>query len=655
MAFNNSGIQFQLTGYGYIDNDEYYTDVSSDAKYMALVNTNRQSDAINIYVLGRSTTSGNWIGRAKMRSNYMVIHGKYYNSSTVAHEMGHCLGLYHTHHGTDPNDNGGCPELVNGNGQNRLLCGDYISDTPADPNNWPYVGCAYTGTGTDSHGDAYSPDPTNFMNYIDDIKCKNNFTSIQKTRMLSMITNEDVLNNTVLFSSIAGNFAVCPAATYTLSSYFSVSDVSWSVTEPFTITQQSGSSVTVSALSYTGALGTLTATYHYASSSIPGAFPVTITRYISSCAVNISGSSTLCATPAAYTLSGGTATSWSVAPASAFSVTASNATSATVKSLYYAGLQGTLTAIVGGATVTKNIATCNNATISGPSSACISDTLTFTVTGAPSGYTWSSSSNLTLFSTSGNLASFYINTATGNAWAGIKVAGEQVAQHNVTILEATAGGINGPFSSLGWGGNNLDTTYLPLGSFPFTATGVPSYIPDSSVSWTLSGQTEDGIPILPCIGIESQFIGRRPVTGRDLVFHFCTPGYYTIKMRYYGACGYSPYVTRYISVINIQEYSSSASSSALSAYPNPAASVLYIDIGEELQSTLQSSSLLSSANVYRLQLVAVQTGAIACNRLLSSADSQLEFNVSNIPDGLYSVILLQDNTTIHSETILIQH
>jgi hypothetical protein len=69
----------------------------------------------------------------------------------------------------------------------------------------------------------------------------------------------------------------------------------------------------------------------------------------------------------------------------------------------------------------------------------------------------------------------------------------------------------------------------------------------------------------------------------------------------------------------------------------------------------QSSSLLSSANVYRLQLVAVQTGAIACNRLLGSADSQLEFNVSNIPDGLYSLNLTQGNAVLHTETILIQH
>ncbi|MDR3350554.1 MAG: T9SS type A sorting domain-containing protein [Prevotellaceae bacterium] len=103
---------------------------------------------------------------------------------------------------------------------------------------------------------------------------------------------------------------------------------------------------------------------------------------------------------------------------------------------------------------------------------------------------------------------------------------------------------------------------------------------------------------------------------------------------------------------------SSTNPPLLSAYPNPASSILYIELGDELQTMLQSqqsSSLLSSANVYRLQLVAVQTGAIACNRLLGSADSQLEFNVSNIPDGLYSLNLTQGNAVLHTETILIQH
>lgn len=97
MAFNNSSIQFQLTGYDYIDNDEYYTDVSSDAKFNALVNTNRQSNAINIYVLGTSTTTYGVAGAAaSIPSTALWIHGNYHSTSVLSHEMGHCLGLPYT-------------------------------------------------------------------------------------------------------------------------------------------------------------------------------------------------------------------------------------------------------------------------------------------------------------------------------------------------------------------------------------------------------------------------------------------------------------------------------------------------------------------------------------------------------------------------------
>ena len=58
----------------------------------------------------------------------MYVRNDRYATSTVAHEMGHCLGLYHTHNGTG--DNNGTPELVNGS--NSSTAGDYITDTPAD-------------------------------------------------------------------------------------------------------------------------------------------------------------------------------------------------------------------------------------------------------------------------------------------------------------------------------------------------------------------------------------------------------------------------------------------------------------------------------------------------------------------------------------------
>jgi hypothetical protein len=174
---------------------------------------------------------------------------------------------YHTHHGTveEPgNDANQCEELVDGS--NSSTCGDYITDTPADPNLWN--GCNYSGTVRDSNNQLYNPNPSNYMSYSDYI-CWDLFTSVQRQRMKNFIANTPILQNVLL-----------PA---------------------------------------------------------------------------ISGDSTICATPATYTLSSGSATSWSVTPTSVFSITASDATSATVTASNYAGQSGTLTAVVNGSSITKAI------------------------------------------------------------------------------------------------------------------------------------------------------------------------------------------------------------------------------------------------------------------------------------------------------------
>lgn len=119
--------------------------------------------AINIYVsdIGSSGVAGYAGGYG---SNYLVIHYGNATSSTLPHEMGHCLYLFHTHNEV------GCPELVNGS--NCVECGDHVCDTPADPKlytNRYWVdsenNCTYTGTFTDANGASYNPDTRNLMSY----------------------------------------------------------------------------------------------------------------------------------------------------------------------------------------------------------------------------------------------------------------------------------------------------------------------------------------------------------------------------------------------------------------------------------------------------------------------------------------------------------
>ncbi len=100
----------------------------------------------------------------------------FYTSSLFTHEMGHFLGLYHTHNEWADS------ELVDGS--NCEIAGDYICDTPADPNllylryRTTTSTCIYTDSLKDLNGDLYMPDITNYMSYAV-TKCRNTFSQQQ--------------------------------------------------------------------------------------------------------------------------------------------------------------------------------------------------------------------------------------------------------------------------------------------------------------------------------------------------------------------------------------------------------------------------------------------------------------------------------------------
>jgi len=123
------------------------------------------------------------------------------NSGIVTHEIGHCLNLWHTHHGTNSFE-AGCPELIED--QNTWdVCGDFIADTNPDPGLYNrdtdhhYVNsiCELTtelyepGTGNE-----YDPDLHNFMSYSN-VNCLSRFSDGQMERMRTALINESTLAN----------------------------------------------------------------------------------------------------------------------------------------------------------------------------------------------------------------------------------------------------------------------------------------------------------------------------------------------------------------------------------------------------------------------------------------------------------------------------
>jgi hypothetical protein len=124
------------------------------------------------------------------------------------------MGLFHTFHGLcEP---GGCPELVNGS--NCTTCGDFVCDTPPDPqefatnSNCSWTGSTCTGSPVDANGAPYNPAMNLIMAYIPP-NCMQLFTNGQGTRMRSIIANSSLLQgvtvpNTLTVSNVIINTGV---------------------------------------------------------------------------------------------------------------------------------------------------------------------------------------------------------------------------------------------------------------------------------------------------------------------------------------------------------------------------------------------------------------------------------------------------------------
>lgn len=123
---------------------------------------------------------------------------------TMSHEVGHVLGLFHTfeNHPFDPlHDTESVERNRDASCWDCDVDGDYICDTPADPdqdgedrylqNNTTSLSanCAYTGNRRDECGVLYTPTTNNFMSY-GRFACLNTVTVGQGTRMRYFLANE---------------------------------------------------------------------------------------------------------------------------------------------------------------------------------------------------------------------------------------------------------------------------------------------------------------------------------------------------------------------------------------------------------------------------------------------------------------------------------
>ena len=183
-------ICFALIGFDYINNTTLNNSMNSNnSAHTAALFPNDWANALNIYChkeLSNNNGTG-LIGTAyAIPSTHLSIDIPENFDGVLSHEIGHCLGLYHTFE-TAFGD-----ELVNGS--NCSTTGDKVCDTPADPNgSFNSTTCVYTGTTRDANNQLYSPMVNNLMSYY--FNCMTIFTAGQRTRVYDTIASNSTVSN----------------------------------------------------------------------------------------------------------------------------------------------------------------------------------------------------------------------------------------------------------------------------------------------------------------------------------------------------------------------------------------------------------------------------------------------------------------------------
>lgn len=199
-------ICFVNAGLNYVNNSFLDTNFNAVTDSFSDFNPYLVPNCINIFypqkIKGKNAACGGTCGIGGVAPNIpgtfcLVAAGNISQGQTIAHEVGHCLGLYHTFEPAF-----GYEDI---DGSNSSSTGDLIVDTHADPYAYNTFacystssnGCTYTGTCSDPKGQtAFAPPYTNLMTYWWAAGCYPALllTSDQYTRVNSfLITNPPLL------------------------------------------------------------------------------------------------------------------------------------------------------------------------------------------------------------------------------------------------------------------------------------------------------------------------------------------------------------------------------------------------------------------------------------------------------------------------------
>jgi len=173
-------------------NDSRYRSLA-DAEEYAMKDAHAQSPETqhNVFVVNVESPYNGWgtfpwMGEVLTRQGGTVMDDAAFRpgATTLPHELGHGLGLWHTHHGVS--EVAGCTACYERPGAgDRDMTGDFCSDTPPTPRSWD---CASAAGADICSGQPWGA--TDYQNLMSYSSCRNHFTSQQAGRMHAWITEK---------------------------------------------------------------------------------------------------------------------------------------------------------------------------------------------------------------------------------------------------------------------------------------------------------------------------------------------------------------------------------------------------------------------------------------------------------------------------------
>jgi len=257
--------------------------------------------------------------------------------------------------------------------------------------------------------------------------------------------------------------------------------------------------------------------------------------------------------------------------------------------------------------------------ISGYSTLCLGSQKTFSASNWQSGYTWNSSSNLSLSSSNSYNPTVTANS-TGAGWVSVLYDGKEVVMDVWVGIPSLTSISGGPYAI-----TNVQTTYTAvLNSLSSTDSFDWLVTPLTGGSYYLTGQ-----------GYKSAYIT------------FYDEGYYQVGVKATNTCGTTPSYLTYLIFVN-----SRSTPSGAFAYPNPADNILTVDL--DIYVALFPPSL--SAGVRPTYDVRLYDGMGSMLHQQKALSGILQFDLSNLPNGIYYLHVYDGvNKTPTMVKIIIQH